>query len=68
MRKTVKMPELQFLVSPASTPKLLQAMLDTGLALAPGVSTSSEVAMAQEMGLTELKLFPGPSQWRAPPC
>lgn len=48
----------QFLVSPASTPKLLQAMLDTGLALAPGVSTSSEVAMAQEMGLTELKFFP----------
>jgi 2-dehydro-3-deoxyphosphogluconate aldolase/(4S)-4-hydroxy-2-oxoglutarate aldolase len=48
----------QFLVSPATTPALLQAMLDTGLALAPGVSTSSEVAMAQEMGLTELKFFP----------
>lgn len=48
----------QFLVSPASTPILLQAMLDTGLAMAPGVSTSSEVAMALEMGLTELKFFP----------
>ena len=48
----------QFLVSPASTPALLQAMIDTGLALAPGVSTSSEVAMALEMGLTELKFFP----------
>ncbi len=48
----------QFLVSPASTPTLLQAMMDTGLALAPGVSTSSEVAMALEMGLTELKFFP----------
>jgi 2-dehydro-3-deoxyphosphogluconate aldolase / (4S)-4-hydroxy-2-oxoglutarate aldolase len=48
----------QFLVSPASTPILLQAMIDTGLAMAPGVSTSSEVAMALEMGLTELKFFP----------
>ena len=48
----------QFLVSPASTPALLQAMMDTGLAMAPGVSTSSEVAMALEMGLTELKFFP----------
>jgi 2-dehydro-3-deoxyphosphogluconate aldolase / (4S)-4-hydroxy-2-oxoglutarate aldolase len=48
----------QFLVSPASTPTLLQAMMDTGLAMAPGVSTSSEVAMALEMGLTELKFFP----------
>ena len=48
----------QFLVSPASTPALLQAMIETGLAMAPGVSTSSEVAMALEMGLTELKFFP----------
>ncbi|GHG73782.1 2-dehydro-3-deoxy-phosphogluconate aldolase [Alishewanella longhuensis] len=48
----------QFLVSPASTPNLLQAMLDTGLPLAPGVSTPSEIAMALEMGLTELKFFP----------
>ena len=48
----------QFLVSPASTPALLQAMIDSGLAMAPGVSTSSEVAMALEMGLTELKFFP----------
>jgi len=48
----------QFLVSPASTPALLQGMIDTGLALAPGVSTVSEMAMAYEMGLTELKFFP----------
>lgn len=48
----------QFLVSPASTPKLLQAMLDTGLALAPGVSTPSEIALALEMGIHELKFFP----------
>lgn len=48
----------QFLVSPASTPALLQAMIDTGLPLAPGVSTVSEMAMAHEMGLNELKFFP----------
>jgi 2-dehydro-3-deoxyphosphogluconate aldolase/(4S)-4-hydroxy-2-oxoglutarate aldolase len=48
----------QFLVSPASTPDLLKAMLATELALAPGVATPSEMAMAIEMGLTELKFFP----------
>ncbi|MBU0911772.1 MAG: bifunctional 4-hydroxy-2-oxoglutarate aldolase/2-dehydro-3-deoxy-phosphogluconate aldolase [Gammaproteobacteria bacterium] len=48
----------QFLVSPASTPDLLKAMMNTELALAPGVATPSEMAMALEMGLTELKFFP----------
>lgn len=48
----------QFLVSPASTPKLLQAMLDTALPLAPGVSTPSEIALAVEMGINEVKFFP----------
>ncbi|WP_127020488.1 bifunctional 4-hydroxy-2-oxoglutarate aldolase/2-dehydro-3-deoxy-phosphogluconate aldolase [Rheinheimera mangrovi] len=48
----------QFLVSPASTPELLKAMINTELALAPGVATPSEMAMALEMGLTELKFFP----------
>jgi 2-dehydro-3-deoxyphosphogluconate aldolase/(4S)-4-hydroxy-2-oxoglutarate aldolase len=33
-------------------------MLATELALAPGVATPSEMAMAIEMGLTELKFFP----------
>src|SRR5690606_34738334 len=41
----------QFLVSPASTPKLLEAMIDTGLPLAPGVATPSEIATAYEYGL-----------------
>ena len=48
----------QFLVSPASTQELLKAMINTELALAPGVATPSEMAMALEMGLTELKFFP----------
>lgn len=48
----------QFLVSPASTPKLLEAMIDTGLPLAPGVATPSEIVMAYEYGLREVKFFP----------
>jgi 2-dehydro-3-deoxyphosphogluconate aldolase/(4S)-4-hydroxy-2-oxoglutarate aldolase len=56
--KAAKDAGAQFLVSPASTPKLLQAMLDSGLALAPGVSTPSEIALALEMGIHELKFFP----------
>ncbi|GAB2920658.1 bifunctional 4-hydroxy-2-oxoglutarate aldolase/2-dehydro-3-deoxy-phosphogluconate aldolase [Rheinheimera gaetbuli] len=48
----------QFLVSPASTPQLLDAMIATGLPLAPGVATPSEIAMAYEYGLREVKFFP----------
>lgn len=48
----------QFLVSPAATPTLLEAMISTGLPLAPGVQTVTEMAAAHEMGLTELKFFP----------
>lgn len=48
----------QFLVSPASTPHLLEAMLATGVPIAPGVATPSEIAMACEFGLTEVKFFP----------
>lgn len=48
----------QFLVSPAATTKLLEAMLATGLPLAPGVQTVTEMANVHEMGLTELKFFP----------
>lgn len=48
----------QFLVSPASTPALLEGMINTGLPLAPGVATPSEIAMAYEFGLREVKFFP----------
>lgn len=48
----------QFLVSPASTPALLEAMINTGLPLAPGVATPSEIALAYEYGLREVKFFP----------
>ena len=48
----------QFLVSPASTPMLLEAMLASGLPFVPGVATPSEIAMAYEYGLREVKFFP----------
>ena len=48
----------RFLVSPGSTPMLVDAMSDTGLPFLPGTSTVSEVLAALELGLTELKFFP----------
>lgn len=51
----------QFLVSPGSTPRLLDSMLGTGLPFLPGTSTVSEVLAVLEQGLTELKFFPAES-------
>ena len=48
----------RFLVSPGSTPMLVDGMSDTGLPFLPGTSTVSEVLAALELGLTELKFFP----------
>ena len=48
----------RFLVSPGYTHAVGQASRDTGLPLLPGVATGSEIMMAQEDGLTELKFFP----------
>lgn len=48
----------QFLVSPGSTPAILDAMADTGLPLLPGCATISEAMALRERGLTELKFFP----------
>lgn len=48
----------QFLVSPGSTPTLLEAMVDTGLPFLPGVATVSEVLAVLEVGHTDMKLFP----------
>lgn len=47
-----------FLVSPGSTPRLLHAMLDTGLPFLPGTSTVSEVLRVLEYGVTQMKFFP----------
>ena len=48
----------RFLVSPGYTHAVGQACRDVGLPLLPGVATGSEIMMAQEDGLTELKFFP----------
>lgn len=48
----------QFLVSPGSTPRLLDAMLDSGAAPLPAAATASEVIGLRERGLDHGKFFP----------
>lgn len=48
----------QFAISPGLTPSLLAAAGQQSLPLIPGVATASELMMALEAGLTELKFFP----------
>ncbi len=48
----------QFLVSPGTTPALLDAMAGTGLPFLPGTATVSEVLAVLEAGFTEMKFFP----------
>ena len=48
----------RFAVSPGYTPAVGKVCRDLGLPLLPGVATGSEIMMAQEDGLTELKFFP----------
>jgi 2-dehydro-3-deoxyphosphogluconate aldolase/(4S)-4-hydroxy-2-oxoglutarate aldolase len=64
---TVTTPELarsaqdagaSFLVSPGATPRLIEAMLETGLPFLPGTATVSEVIAVLEHGLTQMKFFP----------
>lgn len=48
----------RFLVSPGSTPDLLDALLDGGVPFLPGTATVSEMMAVAERGITEMKLFP----------
>lgn len=48
----------RFAVSPGYTHAVGKACRELGLPLLPGVATGSEIMMAQEDGLTELKFFP----------
>ena len=48
----------QFLVSPGTTDRLLDAMDDAGVPSLPGVASASEVMSALERGRHELKFFP----------
>ena len=47
-----------FLVSPGTTPALVDALLACGLPFLPGAATASEVMALAERGLKELKFFP----------
>jgi 2-dehydro-3-deoxyphosphogluconate aldolase/(4S)-4-hydroxy-2-oxoglutarate aldolase len=60
----------RFAVSPGYTGAVGQACRDLGLPLLPGVATGSEIMMAQEDGLSQLKFFPamqagGPAMLKA---
>ncbi|WP_084516588.1 bifunctional 4-hydroxy-2-oxoglutarate aldolase/2-dehydro-3-deoxy-phosphogluconate aldolase [Microtetraspora niveoalba] len=48
----------RFLVSPGTTPSLVDAMLDGGVPFLPGVATASEAMALRERGITEMKFFP----------
>lgn len=47
-----------FIVTPATTPSLLAALLDSSLPVLPGGSTASEVAALRELGYSTMKFFP----------
>lgn len=47
-----------FIVTPATTPKLTEALLNCGKPILPGVSTLSDIATMLENGITDMKLFP----------
>jgi 2-dehydro-3-deoxyphosphogluconate aldolase/(4S)-4-hydroxy-2-oxoglutarate aldolase len=48
----------RFLVSPGTTPRLLDALLASQLPFLPGVATPSDVVALLERGITAAKLFP----------
>ncbi len=48
----------EFLISPGLTPSLLEHAKKKGMPLIPGVSSSSEVMQALELGYNALKFFP----------
>jgi len=50
-----------FIVSPGSTPRMLDAVRADTLPWLPGVATASELMLGLEAGLTTFKLFPAAS-------
>lgn len=49
----------RFLVSPGCDPDLVPLMLETGLAVMPGILTATELMLARRLGTQVCKLFPG---------
>lgn len=54
----VKKAGAKFVVSPGLTPTLAQAAKDNDMPYLPGAVTASEIIMAMELGITDLKFFP----------
>ncbi|HEY2888276.1 MAG TPA: bifunctional 4-hydroxy-2-oxoglutarate aldolase/2-dehydro-3-deoxy-phosphogluconate aldolase [Candidatus Limnocylindrales bacterium] len=50
-----------FIVSPGFQPDVVQACIERGTPVLPGVLTPSEILAALDLGLTQLKLFPAAS-------
>ncbi|HEY6013149.1 MAG TPA: bifunctional 4-hydroxy-2-oxoglutarate aldolase/2-dehydro-3-deoxy-phosphogluconate aldolase [Candidatus Limnocylindrales bacterium] len=48
----------EFVVAPGSSPDVIEAVLDAGVPMIPGVATPTEVEANLARGLTLLKLFP----------
>ncbi len=56
--KAVEAAGAKFMVSPGTSPKLLDAAEDCPVALLPGAATASEMMYLGERGYTHLKFFP----------
>ncbi|MCY7297199.1 bifunctional 4-hydroxy-2-oxoglutarate aldolase/2-dehydro-3-deoxy-phosphogluconate aldolase [Alteromonas sp. a30] len=48
----------QFIVTPTVSPRLLDALMAADIPFIPGTASPSDILMASEYGLTELKFFP----------
>ncbi|MBB1292156.1 bifunctional 4-hydroxy-2-oxoglutarate aldolase/2-dehydro-3-deoxy-phosphogluconate aldolase [Pseudoalteromonas sp. SR41-4] len=47
-----------FIVTPAVSPRLLDALSQSSVPVVPGVSNTADILLAKEYGFTEQKLFP----------
>ena len=56
----------KFAVSPGATPKLLDALEQSGMAPLPGIATASEAMRLIERGYTHAKFFPAEQSGGAP--
>jgi len=56
--KQVEAAGAQFALSPGMTPELLRAGNSGGIALIPGIATTSELMQAIDLGYTHFKFFP----------
>jgi len=56
--KEVKKRGAQFIISPGVNERLLEYSKDSAIAYIPGVASASDIMLAMEFGLHELKLFP----------